>query len=165
MADYLVAGFSYVFELHYEGPRQFRSSKSLLSALQNPVIVNKKLQKELEAHRIVGPFVTLPFDYLQISKKRRGVAGLPKLTLNQLFASYLFAERIMNYWDFSGMVAFTLINAYPWVALVLVLFLRNFPQDLNGLVKRFLEVSLDSEDEPTAIPSHLLQLSKTQLLP
>lgn len=33
------------------------------------------------------------------------------------------------------------------------------------LVKTFLEVSLDSEDEPTAIPSHLLQLSKTQLLP
>uniref|UniRef100_A0A8W8M2W2 Reverse transcriptase domain-containing protein n=1 Tax=Magallana gigas TaxID=29159 RepID=A0A8W8M2W2_MAGGI len=33
------------------------------------------------------------------------------------------------------------------------------------LFKRFLKVSLDSEDEPTAIPSHLLQLSKTQLLP
>lgn len=78
MADYLVAGFTYGFELHYEGPRQFRSSKNLLSALQNPVIVNKKLQKELEAHRIVGPFVTLPFDNLQISpigivpKKEKG---------------------------------------------------------------------------------------------
>lgn len=77
MADYLVAGFTYGFELHYEGPRYFRSSKNLLSALQKPVIVNKKLQKELEAHRIVGPFVTLPFDNLQISpigivpKKRR----------------------------------------------------------------------------------------------
>lgn len=67
MADYLVAGFTYGFELHYEGPRYFRSSKNLLSALQNPVIVNKKLQKELEAHRIMGPFVTLPFDNLQIS--------------------------------------------------------------------------------------------------
>lgn len=45
----------------------FRLSKNLLSALQNPVIVSKKLQKEIDAHRIAGPFVSHPFDNLQIS--------------------------------------------------------------------------------------------------
>lgn len=43
---------------------------------------------------------------------------------------------------------------------------NTLPDLLSRLqVKKFLEVSLDSGDEPTAIPSHLLQLSKTQLLP
>lgn len=53
---------------------------------------------------------------------------IAKTDIESAFRMYLFAERIMNCWDFSGMAAFTLINAYPWVALVLVLFLRNFPQ-------------------------------------
>ena len=46
ITDYLVSGFRYGFGLHYQGPRCFRLSKYLLSALQNPVIVSKKLQKE-----------------------------------------------------------------------------------------------------------------------
>lgn len=35
--------------------------------MQNPAIVNTNLQKYIEAHRIVGAFVTLPFNNLQIS--------------------------------------------------------------------------------------------------
>ena len=64
---YLVSGFRYGFGLHYQGPRCFRLSKNLLSALHNPVIVSYKLQKEIDTHRIAGPFVSPPFDNLQIS--------------------------------------------------------------------------------------------------
>ena len=64
ITDYLVSGFMYGFGLHYQGPRCFRLSKNLLSSLQNPVIVSKKLQKEIDAHRIAGPVVSAPFDNL-----------------------------------------------------------------------------------------------------
>ena len=93
MADYLVAGFTYGFELHYEGPRQFKSSKNLLSALQNPVIVNKKLQKELEAHRIVRPFVTLPFDNLQIYPI--GIVPEKKRFSLGSYTIYLFLKTVL----------------------------------------------------------------------
>lgn len=136
------------------------------------------LQKELEAHIIVGPFVTLPFDYLQISpfgivpKKEEGQFRLihhlsfpanssinhfiPEVFTKVHYATLDDAMNIIvslgkgcliaktdvestfrivpvcredhELLDFSGMVAFTLINAYPSDALVLLLFLKNFPQ-------------------------------------
>ncbi|XP_061164566.1 uncharacterized protein LOC133173600 [Saccostrea echinata] len=67
ISDYLVSGFKYGFDLHYHGPRYFRASRNLSSALRNTVIVCNKLQKELDAHRIAGPFVSPPFENLQIS--------------------------------------------------------------------------------------------------
>lgn len=56
------------FELHDEEPRYLRSSKNLMSALQNTAIVNKKLQEALEAHRIMEPYVTLLHSLSIISK-------------------------------------------------------------------------------------------------
>ena len=39
----------------------FESSKNLVSALQNPQEVDKKLEQELAATRLAGPFSSLPF--------------------------------------------------------------------------------------------------------
>jgi hypothetical protein len=67
VVDYLVDGFQNGFDLHYQGPRLFRSSSNLSSASQNPDIVSNKLQKELKTGRIEGPFVSPPFQNFQIS--------------------------------------------------------------------------------------------------
>lgn len=64
-----VAGFTYWFELHYGGPRCFKSSKYPCLLWHNPAIVNRKLQIDPanKAHRIVRPYIILPFDNLQFS--------------------------------------------------------------------------------------------------
>lgn len=54
------------FPLHFNGPRSQKAS-NLLSALQNPRAVSAKLSKELEAHRLAGPFSSPPFPVFRIS--------------------------------------------------------------------------------------------------
>ena len=54
VTDYLVSGFRYGFGLHYQGPRCFRLSKNLFSALQNPVIVLKSYRKKLMLIGLLG---------------------------------------------------------------------------------------------------------------
>ena len=88
ITDSLVSGFRYGFGLHYQGPRCFRLSKNLLSALQNPVMVSNKLQKEIDAHRIAGPFV-----YPILIK----VLDIKKDTVNLgSYIIYLFLEKSIN---------------------------------------------------------------------
>ena len=55
------------------------------------VIVSKKLQKEIDAHKIAGPFVSPPFDNLQISP----IGIVPKKEPGQfrLIHHYLFLKK------------------------------------------------------------------------
>ena len=65
--DFLLKGFSEGFSLHYEGPRMKRTSRNNFSALLNPSEVLKKLNSEICAGRIAGPFSSPPFTNFQQS--------------------------------------------------------------------------------------------------
>ena len=56
----IISGFSIGFPLHFQGCRQFSTPNNLLSALQNPTFVDTKLEQELAAERIAGPFTSPP---------------------------------------------------------------------------------------------------------
>lgn len=59
LMQFLEAGFTFGFQLHFDGPRCSQEAPNLLSAMQNPEAVNAKLSKELDAHRLAGPFSSL----------------------------------------------------------------------------------------------------------
>ena len=63
----LESGFTSGFPLHFHGPHCSQQAPSLLSALRNLEAVSDKLSKELEAHRLAGPFKSPPFPVFQIS--------------------------------------------------------------------------------------------------
>ena len=63
----LVVGFVYGFRLHFQRTRHGQFSSNLQSALQNPEIVDRKLDKEICEGRIRGPFVQPPFYNLKVS--------------------------------------------------------------------------------------------------
>ena len=65
--QYLANGFMRGFPLHYEGTRFSCQSNNLLSAIQNPTAVDAKLAKELDAHRLAGPFSSPPFPVFRVS--------------------------------------------------------------------------------------------------
>ena len=67
IVQYLATGFTMGFPLHYEGPRFSSTSNNLLSAMQNPTAVDAKILKELDAHRVDGPFSSPPFPVFRIS--------------------------------------------------------------------------------------------------
>ena len=56
-----------VFQLHFDGSRCSQDAPNLLSAMQNPAAVNAKLSKELDAHRLAGPFSSPPFPVFCVS--------------------------------------------------------------------------------------------------
>ena len=60
----LISGFSHGFSLHYQGGGLLFESRNLLSALQNPTIVDMKLAKELAASRLIGPFMSIYVPFL-----------------------------------------------------------------------------------------------------
>ncbi len=64
---FLISGFSHGFRLHFQGPRQPLNSKNLSSAVQNPQVVDKKLEQELAANRLAGPFTIPPFQSFCVS--------------------------------------------------------------------------------------------------
>ena len=53
--EFLISGFMNSFPIHFQGVRQSRKAKNLLSALDNPSAVDSKLKKELEAQQLAGP--------------------------------------------------------------------------------------------------------------
>ena len=55
------------FPLHYEGSHFSCTSNNLLSAMQNPSAVDAKISKDLDAHRLPGPFSSPPFPVFRIS--------------------------------------------------------------------------------------------------
>ena len=56
IVEFLSAGFTHGFPLHFEGSQVSSTAPNLLSALQNPEPDDAKLSKELAAHRLAGPF-------------------------------------------------------------------------------------------------------------
>ncbi|CAB4027902.1 Cortactin-binding 2, partial [Paramuricea clavata] len=63
----LISGFSFGFPLNYQGDIKSIESKNLTSALQYPKIVDMKLDKELAANRLAGPFSSPPFNSFCVS--------------------------------------------------------------------------------------------------
>ena len=65
-ASYLINGFTNGFPIHFEGFRKVLFAPNLLSAHEHPEAVDRKLLKELAAHRLAGPFVQPPFSPFRI---------------------------------------------------------------------------------------------------
>lgn len=63
----LLLGFTHGFPLHFEGELKSFSSGNLKSGLQNPTVVDAKLEKELELQRLAGPFGSLPSSPFRVS--------------------------------------------------------------------------------------------------
>jgi hypothetical protein len=59
---YLLDGFHHGFKLGHTGERKELHSKNLKSARENPSLVQDKINKELKAGRLAGPFTEAPFD-------------------------------------------------------------------------------------------------------
>ena len=59
--------FKYGFNLFSVGQSRSYEFPNLLSTRQQPQVVDRKLAKELEAHRFGGPFDTLPFLIFRVS--------------------------------------------------------------------------------------------------
>ena len=53
--------------MHYDGDPSCSDAKNLISALENPAVVDAKIAKELDAGRLAGPFRTRPFYPFRIS--------------------------------------------------------------------------------------------------
>lgn len=73
-ANELLQGFRCGFSLHYEGPRENYEAPNLPSANKKPDIVQSKINKELEAGRVAGPFISplcLTFVYPRLALCQR----------------------------------------------------------------------------------------------
>ena len=60
-------GFLNGFPLHYDGPRLATESKNLKSILNLSNIVEHKINKEIIAERVAGPFESRPLFHLRVS--------------------------------------------------------------------------------------------------
>ena len=63
----LIEGFKNGFSLGFSGERVPMSARNLKSAYEYPQIVRKKIEKEVQLGRIVGPFSAPPFDNFRCS--------------------------------------------------------------------------------------------------
>lgn len=73
-ASALLEGFTNGFSINYSGPRQPRECKNSASIRQNISLAQQKIDKEVSAGRIAGPFKNRPLVNLQVSP----IALLPK---------------------------------------------------------------------------------------
>jgi len=55
-AEFLYSGFSFGFLIHFQGERVSSTSKNLVSAFLHPTVVDDKIRKELDSHRLASPF-------------------------------------------------------------------------------------------------------------
>lgn len=67
IAELLVSGFTFGFPIHHEGKRISSHSDNLMSALYNPDVVDLKIESELLAGRLSGPFVIPPLSPFRVS--------------------------------------------------------------------------------------------------
>ena len=67
IAVFLSSGFREGFPLHYEGDPGSSDANNLISATENPEVVDAKISKELQAGRLAGPFRIRPFYPFRIS--------------------------------------------------------------------------------------------------
>lgn len=66
-ASFLTKGFTFGFNIPYQGPRSFRLSKNLSSINGKESILHQQISKELQLNHIAGPFEHPPFPNLQVS--------------------------------------------------------------------------------------------------
>jgi hypothetical protein len=83
-------GFKYGFYINYNGPRHPFDSKIFKSVLSNPEGARLKIESEIIAGRIVGPFDTRPISNLRFSpigliQKKTGGTGVSKWAGTQYF--------------------------------------------------------------------------------
>ena len=62
LADYLIQGFTYGFDIGYSDKRFTLRSKNLHSALSNASAVTEAINKELSRGHVAGPFIKAPFE-------------------------------------------------------------------------------------------------------
>ena len=74
---FFVEGFKKSFPLFSVSQSIHHESPNLLSARAQPHVVDQKIAKELDAHRLAGPFETPPFPVFRVSP----LAIVPKKTL------------------------------------------------------------------------------------
>ena len=67
LVDILLCGVSFGFRIHFQGAEQSFEARNLRSVLENPAAVDAKLQKELGAGRLAGPFISPPFKNFRVS--------------------------------------------------------------------------------------------------
>ena len=65
--EFLLFGFTQGFPVHFQVDRKSRTASNLMSALDSPEAVDAKLQKELESHRLAGPFQSPPLSPFWVS--------------------------------------------------------------------------------------------------
>lgn len=65
--QFLLQGFTTGFRIPYTKTRTFLKSKNLKSALDNLPILKEKINREIVAGRVAGPFIAPPFKNLHIS--------------------------------------------------------------------------------------------------
>jgi hypothetical protein len=65
--SFLVNGFTKGFHIPFTGKRQFRLSNNLASIKGHQPVVQLRIQQELEARRVAGPFLNPPFQNIQVS--------------------------------------------------------------------------------------------------
>ncbi|VDI10949.1 Hypothetical predicted protein [Mytilus galloprovincialis] len=64
---YLLNGFKNGFRLEHNGPRSQFNCSNLKSAKSNPLIVQEKINKEVNCQRVMGPYLEKPFLNLRVS--------------------------------------------------------------------------------------------------
>ena len=67
VAQFLINGFEFGFKIPYYGSRCFQKTRNLKSALDNLPVLQQKIQIEIDAGRVVGPFQEPPFPKCQVS--------------------------------------------------------------------------------------------------
>jgi hypothetical protein len=77
-ATIIEQGFREGFSLHFEGPPSSYTVKNHRSAQEHKDVLMKKVQKEIELGRIIGPFSEPPLPNLRCS----AVGLVPKISNN-----------------------------------------------------------------------------------
>ena len=77
--QHLTQGLQDGFRIGYTGPRRFRLSRNLSSALEQPKVISDYLHAECAMGRTLGPFTTPPLPYLQCSP----LGAIPKKGSNK----------------------------------------------------------------------------------
>ena len=95
--DYLVQGFQFGFNVHFEGIDKPLDSDNAKNALDNPYIVWEKLKREMKMGRIAGPYESPPFENFKCSPlniREKSEKGKFRLIHN---LSYPYDDRAVNF--------------------------------------------------------------------